>query len=118
MELFEYYETGAQEHGKTLDEFFEEAERSQRNLKSEDFDFPASLTFRQAVAERYEGEQFPLTREDKPQISESESKWTRQQWDYIQQLKTEIKYLENKFNEYLDKGKAKPKVKPLKAIEL
>ena len=42
--------------------------------------------------------------EDTTQFSEP-PEWSRKQWDYVQQLKGEIKFLENKLNQCLQRKK-------------
>lgn len=36
------------------------------------------------------------------EIDKAEPEWARKQWGYVQQLKAEMKYLENKLNEHIN----------------
>ena len=61
----------------------------------------------------------PNTKREQPGTENTKvPKWTRKQWDSIQQLQAEIIFLKNKLNGHLDKPRTKAKPTRSKGIEL
>lgn len=89
-------------------------------VSPEDFDFPVSYLFRSYEAEQY-GEHLPSIdppeRGASPLLEITEPEWTRQQWEYVQNLRGLVNHLQNKINEHLNKDKKTKQIPELKAIE-
>jgi hypothetical protein len=88
----------------------------------DDYDFPCSETY---IGYLYEinGSNSPQDRDRIRPINEVEPRpieknvpWNNRQWDYVQQLKAQILFLESKINEHIDKPKQAQR--QLKAIDV
>ena len=79
--------------------------------KGEDLiDFPCAPIWAKHYADRGMTQDYPPEFYYAPQPAqeeprEPEPQWTQRQWDTVGQLRGQVKYLENKFNEHLDKSK-------------
>ena len=79
-------------------------------LYPEDFDFPMSDTFRACSFEycrQPDPSYTPPLPEEHSIDKIQEPEWTKQQWDYIRQLKAQVLFLSDKVNKRLDKKQRK-----------
>ena len=81
------------------------------DLKPSDYDYPMSYAFRSYVEEQCTGKPLPPIdppeREATPLFEAPEPAWSRDQWQYIKQMRAQVLHLNTKVTELSAKRKPK-----------
>ena len=95
------------------------AEMNQEHYRMLQTDPMYALEFAMDIFKEEFYSNIPPVVDRQPEIQEIETRWSRKQWDIVNQLRGEIKFLEKKLNEHIDKSQRKPiiKDKPLDKLQ-